>query len=355
MKLEFIKREVLKEKPADESKLGFGRIFSDYMLMMKYDEAKGGWYYAAIEPYENLSISPAALVFHYAQECFEGMKAYRTADGEVMMFRPWDNVHRMNISGERLCMAPIPEDFLLQSIYELIKVEKDWIPSSPGTSLYIRPTFIGIDPVIGVKAASQYLLYVILSPVGSYYASGLAPVSIYVENKYVRAVKGGTGYTKCGGNYAASLKAGEVAHERGYSQVLWLDGRENKYIDEVGAMNIMFKVNGEVITPELNGSILAGITRDSIIKLARSMGYKVTERRISMQEIADAAENGTLEEVWGTGTAAVVSPVGELIWEDKVIKVGDGGMGKLTLELYNKLTGIQYGREADEMGWTVKL
>ena len=320
MKLEFIKREVLKEKPADESKLGFGRIFSDYMLMMKYDEAKGGWYYAAIEPYENLSISPAALVFHYAQECFEGMKAYRTADGEVMMFRPWDNVHRMNISGERLCMAPIPEDFLLQSIYELIKVEKDWIPSSPGTSLYIRPTFIGIDPVIGVKAASQYLLYVILSPVGSYYASGLAPVSIYVENKYVRAVKGGTGYTKCGGNYAASLKAGEVAHERGYSQVLWLDGRENKYIDEVGAMNIMFKVNGEVITPELNGSILAGITRDSIIKLARSMGYKVTERRISMQEIADAAENGTLEEVWGTGTAAVVSPVGELIWEDKVIK-----------------------------------
>jgi branched-chain amino acid aminotransferase len=355
MKLEFIKREVLKEKPADESKLGFGRIFSDYMLMMKYDEAKGGWYYAAIEPYENLSISPAALVFHYAQECFEGMKAYRTAAGEVMMFRPWDNVHRMNISGERLCMAPIPEDFLLQSIYELIKVEKDWIPSSPGTSLYIRPTFIGIDPVIGVKAASQYLLYVILSPVGSYYASGLAPVSIYVENKYVRAVKGGTGYTKCGGNYAASLKAGEVAHERGYSQVLWLDGRENKYIDEVGAMNIMFKVNGEVITPELNGSILAGITRDSIIKLARSMGYKVTERRISMQEIADAAENGTLEEVWGTGTAAVVSPVGELIWEDKVIKVGDGGMGKLTLELYNKLTGIQYGREADEMGWTVKL
>ncbi|MBR6239397.1 MAG: branched-chain amino acid aminotransferase [Clostridia bacterium] len=355
MKLEFIKRELLKEKPADESKLGFGRIFSDYMLMMKYDEAKGGWYYAAIEPYENLSISPAALVFHYAQECFEGMKAYRTADGEVMMFRPWDNVHRMNISGERLCMAPIPEDFLLQSIYELIKVEKDWIPSSPGTSLYIRPTFIGIDPVIGVKAASQYLLYVILSPVGSYYASGLAPVSIYVENKYVRAVKGGTGYTKCGGNYAASLKAGEVAHERGYSQVLWLDGRENKYIDEVGAMNIMFKVNGEVITPELNGSILAGITRDSIIKLARSMGYKVTERRISMQEIADAAENGTLEEVWGTGTAAVVSPVGELIWEDKVIKVGDGGMGKLTLELYNKLTGIQYGREADEMGWTVKL
>ena len=283
------------------------------------------------------------------------MKAYKTADGEVMMFRPWDNIHRMNVSAERLCMAPIPEEFFLNAIYELIKVEKDWIPTTPGTSLYIRPTYIGIDPFVGVRAASQYMLYVILSPVGAYYASGLAPVSIYVESQYVRAVKGGTGYTKCGGNYAASLKAGEEAHQRGYSQVLWLDGRENKYIEEVGAMNIMFKINGEILTPELNGSILAGITRDSIIKLARKMGYTVTERRISMQEVADAAKNGTLEEVWGTGTAAVVSPVGELIWNGESIKVGDGGMGKLTEELYNTLTGIQYGRLADDMGWTIKL
>ncbi len=355
MELKFIKRDVLKEKPQDETKLGFGKIFSDYMLMLKYDEAKGGWYDATIEPFANLSISPAALVFHYAQECFEGMKAYKTAEGEVMMFRPWDNIHRMNVSGERLCMAPIPEEFFLNSIYELIKIEKDWIPTTPGTSLYIRPTYIGIDPLVGVRAATQYYLYVILSPVGAYYASGLSPVSIYVESQYVRAVKGGTGFTKCGGNYAASLKAGEVAHERGYSQVLWLDGRENKYIEEVGAMNIMFKVNGEIITPELNGSILAGITRDSIIKLAREMGYKVTERRIAMQEIADAAKAGTLEEVWGTGTAAVVSPVGELIWNDEVIKIGDGGIGKVTLELYNKLTGIQYGREKDTMNWTIKL
>lgn len=355
MKLEFVKRDSLKAKPQDESKLGFGQIFSDYMLMLRYDADKGGWYEAKIQPYENLSLSPAALVFHYAQECFEGMKAYKTADGEVMMFRPWDNVHRMNVSAERLCMAPIDEEFFLNAIYELIKVEKDWIPTTPGTSLYIRPTYIGIDPFVGVRAARQYMLYVILSPVGAYYASGLAPVSIYVENQYVRAVKGGTGYTKCGGNYAASLKAGQVAHERGYSQVLWLDGRENKYIEEVGAMNIMFKINGEIVTPELNGSILAGITRDSIIKLARSMGYKVTERKVAMQEIADAAKNGTLEEVFGTGTAAVVSPVGELIWKDEVIKVGDGGMGKLTLELYEKLTGIQYGRVADEMGWTIKL
>ncbi|MBE5758611.1 MAG: branched-chain amino acid aminotransferase [Clostridiales bacterium] len=355
MNLEFVKREQLKEKPQDETKLGFGKVFSDYMLMLRYDEAKGGWYEAKIEPFQNLSLSPASLVFHYAQECFEGMKAYKTADGEVMMFRPWDNIHRMNVSAERLCMAPIPEEFFLNAIYELIKVEKDWIPTTPGTSLYIRPTYIGIDPFVGVRAASQYMLYVILSPVGAYYASGLAPVSIYVESQYVRAVKGGTGYTKCGGNYAASLKAGEEAHQRGYSQVLWLDGRENKYIEEVGAMNIMFKINGEILTPELNGSILAGITRDSIIKLARKMGYTVTERRISMQEVADAAKNGTLEEVWGTGTAAVVSPVGELIWNGESIKVGDGGMGKLTEELYNTLTGIQYGRIADDMGWTIKL
>ena len=211
MNLEFVKREQLKEKPQDETKLGFGKVFSDYMLMLRYDEAKGGWYEAKIEPFQNLSLSPASLVFHYAQECFEGMKAYKTADGEVMMFRPWDNIHRMNVSAERLCMAPIPEEFFLNAIYELIKVEKDWIPTTPGTSLYIRPTYIGIDPFVGVRAASQYMLYVILSPVGAYYASGLAPVSIYVESQYVRAVKGGTGYTKCGGNYAASLKAGEEA------------------------------------------------------------------------------------------------------------------------------------------------
>lgn len=354
MKLEFIKAQQLKEKPQDETKLGFGKIFTDYMLMMKRDGERG-WYSAAIEPYGNLNLSPAALVFHYAQEVFEGLKAYKTEDGRILMFRPWDNVKRMASSAERLCMAPFDEEFLLNSLYELIRTEKDWIPSSPGTSLYIRPTYIGIDPVIGVRPAEEYLLYVILSPVGAYYAHGLAPVSIYVESKYVRAVKGGTGHFKTGGNYAASLLAGEKAHEMGYDQVLWLDGKENKYVEEVGSMNIFFKINGELVTPPLAGSILPGITRASIIELAKDMGLKVSERRISIEELYEGAQNGALEEAFGTGTAAVVSPVGELIWQDKHIVVNDGKMGEVTQKLYTTLTDIQYGRAEDKFGWTYEI
>lgn len=354
MKLEFVKREQLKEKPQDETKLGFGRIFTDYMLMMKRDKERD-WYYAAIEPYGNLELSPAALVFHYAQEVFEGMKAYRTEDNRILLFRPWDNIKRLATSAARICMAPFDEKFVLESLYELIKVEKDWIPSSPGTALYIRPTYIGVDPLVGVRPADEYLLYVILSPVGAYYASGLAPVSIYVESKYVRAVKGGTGHFKTGGNYAASLLAGEQAHQKGFDQVLWLDGKENKYVEEVGSMNIFFKIKGEIITPPLAGSILPGITRDSIIQLAKKMGLPVNERKLSIQEIYEASLDGTLEEVFGTGTAAVVSPVGELIWQDKTIVVNDGKMGEVTQKLYDTLTGIQYGRIPDEMGWTYEL
>ena len=353
MKLEFVKRDVLKEKPKDETKLGFGRIFTDYMFMMKRD--KDGWQSAKIEPYGNLELSPAALVFHYAQEVFEGMKAYRADDGRILMFRPWDNIRRMQTSAGRICMAPFDEEFVLNSLYELIKMEKDWIPSAPGTSLYIRPTYIGIDPFIGVAAAKDYMLYIILSPVGAYYESGLAPVTIYVESKYVRAVKGGTGHYKTGGNYAASLLAGEKAHEKGYAQVLWLDGKENKYVEEVGSMNMFFKIDGEVITPPLAGSILPGITRDSIIQLCKDMGVPVTERKLSMEEIYEASQNGKLEEAFGTGTAAVVSPVGSLIWEDKEIIVNGGGMGELTQKLYDTLTGIQYGRIEDPHGWVHEL
>ncbi len=353
MKLEFVKRDVLKEKPKDETKLGFGQIFTDYMLMMKRD--KNGWQSAKIEPYGDLSLSPAALVFHYAQEVFEGMKAYRTDDGRVLMFRPWDNIARLQSSAARLCMAPIDEEFVLNAIYELVKIEKDWIPTSPGTSLYIRPTYIGVDPFVGVRAADEYMLYVILSPVGAYYASGLAPVSIYVESKYVRAVKGGTGHFKTGGNYAASLLAGEEAHQKGYAQVLWLDGKENKYVEEVGSMNIFFKIDGEVITPPLEGSILPGITRASVIQLCNDMGYPVNERKLSIQEIEEASKNGKLEEVWGTGTAAVVSPVKELFWNGDRIPVADGSMGQLTQKLYDTLTGIQYGRIEDKYGWTIEL
>lgn len=350
MELNFVKSESLKPKPTDETSLGFGRIFTDYMLMMKYDEPKG-WYSAEITPYANLSLSPASLVFHYAQECFEGLKAYRAEDGRILMFRPWDNISRLTTSAERLCMPKFDEKFMLDSLYKLIKTEKDWIPSLPGTSLYIRPTYIGIDPFVGVKTATQYLLYVILSPVGAYYSSGLAPVEIYVENKYVRAVKGGTGHFKVGGNYAASLLAGEDAHKRGYAQVLWLDGKENKYVEEVGSMNIFFKIKGEIVTPPLEGSILPGITRASVLELAKDMGYKVSERPISIQELSEGAKSGDLEEVFGTGTAAVVSPVGALVWGDERIVVNGGSMGETTKKLYDTLTGIQYGRIPDKFGW----
>ncbi len=355
MKLNFVKREQLKQKPQDESKLGFGQIFTDYMLVMRYNEQKGGWYEANIEPFEDFKLSPAALVLHYSQTVFEGLKAYRREDGKINMFRPWDNVDRLEMSADRICMAKFDKKFFLDAIYELIKTEQDWVPSAPGTSLYIRPTYFGMDPFLGVKAASEYLLYVILCPVGAYYASGLAPVTIAVESQYVRAVKGGTGYTKTGGNYAASLLAGEEAHKKGYSQVLWLDGKENKYIEEVGAMNIFFKIDGKVITPPLEGSILPGITRRSIIELVRDMGIEVLERQISIDEIYECSKSGKLEEVFGTGTAAVVSPVKELIWEDKTILVGDGSMGELTGKLYDTLTGIQYGRIEDTRGWTITL
>jgi branched-chain amino acid aminotransferase len=354
MKLDFIKRDALKEKPEDENKLGFGRIFTDYMVMMKRGKERG-WYYAAIEPFADLRLSPAALVLHYAQEVFEGLKAYHAEDGRILLFRPWENMKRMALSAARLSMEPFDTEFLLNSIYEIVKLEKDWIPKAPGTSLYIRPTYIGIDPFVGVAAAEEYLLYVILSPVGAYYPRGLEPVDIFVESNYVRTVRGGTGTTKAGANYAISLLAGEEAHKKGFSQVLWLDGVEKTYIEEVGSMNIFFKIDGEIITPALQGSILPGVTRDSIIRLARDMGLPVTERRISIYEIKEAQEGGKLEEIFGSGTAAVVSPVGKLVWGDKTIIVNDGSMGKVTRMFYDTLTGIQYGRREDPYGWTYEV
>jgi branched-chain amino acid aminotransferase len=354
MKLEFIKRETLKEKPLDESNLGFGRIFTDYMLLMKRSR-ENGWYYAGIVPYGDLAISPAALVLHYAQEVFEGLKAYRSPDGRVLLFRPWDNMKRMELSAERMDMRPFDADFLLNSLYELIRIEKDWIPKAPGTSLYIRPTYIGVDPYVGIASAEEYYLYVILSPVGAYYAQGLAPVDIYVATKYVRSVKGGTGDHKAGANYAISLKASSLAHKNGFSQVLWLDGRENRYIEEVGSMNIFFKIDGELITPPLGGTILAGITRDSIITLAKDMGIKVSERAVTIHELYDAYKAGKLEEVFGSGTACVVSPVGKLVWEDKFIIPGDGSMGELTKRLYDTLTSIQLGKIEDKFGWVKEI
>lgn len=339
-----------KKKPAKGDKLGFGHIFTDHMFIMNYDEGQG-WHDARIEPFHNITLSPAAMVFHYGQTMFEGLKAYKGDNGEVYLFRPDMNAKRANNSNKRLCIPSIPEEDFVQAVKAVVDIDRDWIPDEPGTSLYIRPFVISTDDHLGVAPSKSYLFMVILSPSGAYYESGLAPVGIWIEDDYVRAVRGGIGYAKTGGNYAASLAAQVKAHDDGYSQVLWLDGVERKYIEEVGAMNIVFKIAGKVVTPMLNGSILPGITRDSVLTLCRDWGYEVEERKISVDELIEAAHNGTLEEVFGTGTAAVVSPVGKLRYKDEVFEIGGGKIGELTQKLYDELTGIQWGKRPDTRGW----
>lgn len=353
MEIKFQQAPVLKEKP-DSSTLGFGRIFTDYMFVMDYTP-ENGWHDARIVPFENISIHPAATVLHYGAEIFEGLKAYRTSDGTVQLFRPIENIRRMNNSAERLCLPVIPEDDAFKILTEFVRVEKDWTPSAEGTSLYLRPFMFGTDENLGVHAVHNAKFVIIASPVGSYYKEGINPVKIMIEDQDVRAVRGGTGYAKCGGNYAASTRAGERAEEKGYSQVLWLDGVERKYIEEVGAMNVMFKINGEIVTPMLTGSILPGITRKSCLEILRNKGYNVSERLLSVDELAAAMNNGTLEEAWGCGTAAVVSPIGELCYKDRIFTVNDGKIGEVTKMLYDTLTGIQWGKIKDEYGWTYQI
>lgn len=354
MEIKVTKTTAPKAKPQKGEKLGFGHIFTDHMFIMNYTEGKG-WHDARIEPYSNISLDPSAMVFHYGQEMFEGLKAYRGEDDTVYLFRPDMNAKRANASNARLCIPEIPEDIFVDAVKALVDIDRDWVPSDEGTSLYIRPFVIATDEFLGVAPSKTYLFIVILSPSGAYYESGLAPVGIWIEDEYVRAVKGGMGFAKTGGNYAASLAAQVKAHEEGYSQVLWLDGVERRYIEEVGAMNIFFKISGKVVTPMINGSILPGITRNSIIQVCKSWGYEVEERRISVDELVSAAKDGTLEEVWGTGTAAVVSPVGKLRYVDDVMNIGGGGIGELTQKLYDELTGIQWGKKDDPFGWRVEV
>ena len=341
-----------KVKP-DYANLGFGKYFTDHMFMMNYTSEKG-WHDARVVPFQNLSLSPATAVFHYAQEMFEGLKAYKTADGKVQLFRPQKNIERLNNTNRRMCIPEIDPDDVLQAIKAVVKTDEDWIPEEEGKSLYIRPFIIATDPMLGVHPSHSYLFCIILSPVGAYYATGINPVKIYVEPEYVRAVKGGTGFAKVGGNYAASLKGQEVAEKLGYAQVLWLDGIHHKYVDEVGAMNVFFVIDGAIVTPTLeNGNILPGVTRDSAIQLLRSWGYKVSERLLSIDEIREAADNGKLDEAFGTGTAAVISPIGELNEAGKVMIINEGKIGPISQRLYNNLTGIQWGTVEDTMGWTV--
>ncbi len=343
-----------KTKPTDSSKLGFGNYYTDHMFIMNYDEGEG-WHDPRIVPYGPLSLDPAAMCLHYGQEVFEGLKAYRTPEGEVVLFRPDRNMARLNLSNERLCIPAIDEELAVEAVKRLVDVDRDWIPEGKDTALYVRPFIIAVDPHVGVHPAHHLLFLIILSPVGAYYAEGINPVKIYVERHYVRAVKGGTGFVKTAANYAASLKAQDEAAAQGYSQVLWLDGVERKYIEEVGTMNVFFKIGGEIITPELQGSILGGITRMSCIELLRSWGYQVTERRLALSEVVDAAANGTLEEAFGTGTAAVISPIGELKVDDEKIVINHQAIGEVAQKLYDNLTGIQNCRLPDPYGWMVKV
>lgn len=354
MEIRMERTQTPKAKPIDETKLRFGELFTDHMFLMNYDEGQG-WHDPRIVPYGPIALDPSAMCLHYGQEVFEGLKAYRTADGSVQLFRPDENFKRLNVSNERLCIPAVDETFMIEALKELIRVEQDWVPSAKDTSLYIRPFIIATDAHLGVHPAHHYLLLIILSPVGPYYPEGLDPVKIYVETKYVRAVKGGTGMAKTAGNYSASLLSQQEAAEQNYTQVLWLDGVERKYIEEVGAMNIFFVIDNTIVTPMLQGSILSGITRKSCLEIAKSWGMKVEERRISIDEIVEAYQSGTLTEVFGTGTAAVVSPVGHLRYGDMVMTINDNKIGLVSQRLYDELTGIQWGTAEDKFGWTVKI
>jgi branched-chain amino acid aminotransferase len=343
------KAKTLKPRPEDDN-LPFGTIFTDHMFNMDYEPEKG-WHNARIEPYAPIQMEPSALVLHYGQSVFEGLKAYRTEWGDIHLYRPLENFKRLKRSCRAVCIPEIDENLALDMLKQLLEVDKDWIPSAPETSLYIRPTIVAMDPFVGVRASHTYRFFIILSPVGAYYPEGFNPVKIWVTKDHVRAVPGGVGDVKTAANYAASLYAGEDAHKHGYTQVLWLDGIEHKYVEEVGAMNIFFVIDDEVITPMLTGSILPGITRDSVIQLSKKWGKKVTERKISIDEIIEANTAGKLQEMFGSGTAAVISPVGEIKYGDKNITVGDGKVGPVSQQLYSSMTDMQYGRAEDIMGW----
>jgi len=342
-----------KAKPED-STLGFGKYFSDHMFIMDYDKGQG-WHDARIVPFGKFEIHPASTVLHYGSEIFEGLKAYRRKDGGVQLFRPIENMRRLNSSAERLCLPTIPEEDNLQILKTFVELEKDWVPHSEGASLYLRPFLFGDDAFLGVHGVNHAVYMIIASPSGSYYKEGINPVGIMIENEDVRTVRGGTGYAKCGGNYAASTRAGERAAKKGYSQVLWLDGVERKYVEEVGAMNVMFKINGEIVTPMLTGSILPGITRKSCIEVLKSLGYTVTERLFSIDELLSSLKDGSLEEAWGCGTAAVVSPIGRLAIGEEEYEICGGKIGEVTQKLYDILTGIQWGKQEDTFGWVYKL
>ena len=354
MDIQVIEVTEKKAKPAWGQNLGFGKYFTDHMFTMDWT-AEEGFCNAKIEPYAPVMLDPASLVLHYAQETFEGMKAYKTGDGRVLLFRPEMNARRFANSNRRLCMPEIPEEMFVEAVEQVVAHERDWIPTAEGTSLYIRPFMFATEAAVGGHPSNRYKFMVLLSPVGAYYPEGVSPVKIYVEDEYVRATKGGTGFTKCGGNYAASIAAQMKAQKLGYTQVLWLDGVERKYVEEVGTMNVMFKIGGKIVTAPCDGTVLPGVTRDSIIHMLEDWGYEVEQRHLSIDDLMQAGRDGTLEEAFGTGTAAVISPVGELNYKGEIVTINDFKTGPLTQRLYDTLTGIQWGKLPDTFGWTYEV
>ncbi|MFZ0448929.1 MAG: branched-chain amino acid aminotransferase [Desulfatiglandaceae bacterium] len=354
MEIKITNANKLKQRPTDESKLGFGDILTDHMFLMDYDINRG-WFHPRIEPYGDLHLDPAAMSLHYGQEIFEGLKAYRGQDDGLYLFRARDNCARLNRSAKRMCMPEVAVELVMEGMKKLILLDKKWVPRSEGTSLYIRPTMLATEAHLGVRPAHNYIFYIIIGPVGAYYKEGLNPVKIYVEDHYIRAAVGGTGEAKTAGNYAASLLATELAMEKGFTQVLWLDAAERKYVEEVGTMNMFFVIGDEVITAPLDGSILPGITRDSVIHILRRWGLSISERKLTVGEVISAAETGDLKEAFGAGTAAVISPVGQITFKGKDYMVAGGKMGDLSLKLYNEITAIQYAKKADPYGWVERI
>jgi branched-chain amino acid aminotransferase len=349
MDIAITKAASLKPKP-DDHNLGFGTLFTDHMFNLDYNPDKG-WHNPRVEPYGPITMDPSTMVLHYGQGVFEGLKAYHTESGAIQLFRPQANMKRLNNSCRLLCIPEFDEAFMLKALKTLLRVERDWVPTAPETSLYIRPTIVAMDPFLGVRASHTYRCFIILSPVGAYYAEGFNPIKIMVTKEHVRAVRGGVGEAKTLGNYAASLLAGDKAHQAGYTQVLWLDGVEQKYIEEVGSMNIFFMIDDELITPALNGSILPGITRDSVLALGKKWGLRVSEKQITIDDVITAHGAGRLQEIFGSGTAAVISPVGKLCFGDQVLQIGDGRVGPMAQKLFDAITAIQYGQTDDTMGW----
>jgi branched-chain amino acid aminotransferase len=355
MEIRVIQSTTMGRKPRpQDSELGFGKYTTDHMFLMDYAREKG-WHDARIEPYQDLKLDPTAMVLHYNQEVFEGLKAYHLKDGGIGLFRPEKNIERLNASARRMVMPEVDPDIFLKAMKELILLDREWIPKSEGTSLYIRPTMIANEPALGVRPSDQYLFFIIIGPVGAYYSEGFNPTRIYVSDEYVRAAKGGVGEAKTSGNYGATLLVSQQAVSKGYTQVLWLDAKEHKYVEEVGTSNIFFVIGEELVTPPLGGTILPGITRDSVLQLTRRWGLNVAERSISIEEVIDGCKSGSLKEMFATGTAAVISPVGEICYKEEDFRVADGKTGELSQKLYDEITGIQYGRKEDPFGWRVRI